>query len=898
LVLTLLAVVLIAIVVVAFMQTMSLALISATGYANVERANLASQGGLEAAVAQLRQATGTNLAFVTGLLNDPTNAGASVLYPVTVIGARDLTNYDQIMPLMSGPVNSLTNYNSAGFSNDASAYLAARLTATNSVDVNNANSTNLNFIQVMMDTNMYRAPWVIMTNMVGSQPNYTRYAYVMTDEAGRINPLLATGSGTGYSNPTNWYTGPQDISITNSSAQLLTSDQVAQLTNAAASFGYSEATLGQVFPNRADYEAVKNYFTTKTNTSVDMIPAWLPDGTNGTPKYNINDLATNTAYGATPTARAINIGTIIGRNLTNFYSRDPALSGTNTTLYLDRLGADIVEYISPPNTFTTNTAGISPPGNGPYPVLMTARNWLGPVTSTSATVYEQYYVNVWNPYSKPVTISTAVLHIWNEPTYSYKEGHASTMPTYNSSVYYVGGNGSRTLRPNEYVALGFATNTLLLGPGTGSETYVEATPTTNTANPDLIQFSLTINGQVVAQSQGLTGAATPGGGLERSDTEIVAGTNSWCTDFYQVNGNPVSDPRFLNYQYTVWTGISDASTYLGTAWNGFPGSGTTGTPGSHAYNPASMWTNCDNYLIDPPEGVNPKTVATTPDQCSSTYTTNYAWNAPDYISNTNMASIGELGNVYDPAHVNNFLDTNNWAYGTSWHTGALSGSGNGTYYMSPLQVGGARSLRIGAPDYTVSGPPGTGWDVAGERAISLLDLFTVNSTNLAMGGVGGRVNPNTASTNVLAAMFAGIRVNSDTNSAGANLFTMANPTDMAAQLIAKRPYSGLSDLSKAMRAVFYLDSHYSPDWQVSPSNPYDFNYINRVRQEAFGKWIQHVTLQSHRYRVYVIGQVLDNKLNPTSSTVIEAGVGLQYQAASGGNPAQYLPFVEYIHYLK
>lgn len=51
LVLTLLGVVLLTIVVVAFMQVMTQALSSANGYANIERATLASRAGLEAAIA-------------------------------------------------------------------------------------------------------------------------------------------------------------------------------------------------------------------------------------------------------------------------------------------------------------------------------------------------------------------------------------------------------------------------------------------------------------------------------------------------------------------------------------------------------------------------------------------------------------------------------------------------------------------------------------------------------------------------------------------------------------------------------------------------------------------------------------------------------------------------------
>src|SRR6187402_1408496 len=61
LIMTLLGVVLLTIIVVAFMQTMSLSLTTSRSYVDIRRANLAAQAGLDTAIAQLALGTGTNM---------------------------------------------------------------------------------------------------------------------------------------------------------------------------------------------------------------------------------------------------------------------------------------------------------------------------------------------------------------------------------------------------------------------------------------------------------------------------------------------------------------------------------------------------------------------------------------------------------------------------------------------------------------------------------------------------------------------------------------------------------------------------------------------------------------------------------------------------------------------
>ena len=421
----------------------------------------------------------------------------------------------------------------------------------------------------------------------------------------------------------------------------------------------------------------------------------------------------------------------------------------------------------------------------------------------------------------------------------------------------------------------------------------------------------------------------------------LTSTNQWADSTLSVFGPEVADPRFLSYHDYVWTSYGVGSEpYLNTSfWKGVQ-AGPSGRYWDVVFPPTpampntlftnSTWANRDNIARSPAKiGSFPTNSQMTPDQWADEYTTSDSNAAPEVIRNGPMVSIGELGYVYDPANANDALTD-------------VSPRPDGGSFANPYSNGGARSLRIGrpeengAPTVVASGPGSTtssSWDANGERAISLLDLFTVNNTNTTAsvggatnssiitqnmnnGGVLGRININTASTNVLAAVLSGIQITSDsgmTNSSGTLIspVILNNVPSMVNQLITNRPYSSLSDLYKTM-PMFDTNVNYSPnlpmttyakwnDGNYAPTYPYlvypaTLNVFNRVHQEAFGKLVQHLTVQSRSYRVYVIGQVLDVSQNPRGSVAMEAGIYLQYNPNS--TPPSYNPVIQYVRVLK
>jgi len=1015
LVITLLGVVLLTIIVVAFMQTMTLSLTTSKSYADIRRATLAAQAGLDTAVAQISQATGTNLAFVTGLTNYTyTSNGTNYNSSITLISAGNLTNFNQMMPLVSGNISYLTNFGNTNsptnFAPNFTNYTSPLYPTPNSaqtVDVN----TSYEFIQYTNVANgvaptTYPATWVTMTNVVGSQTSYTRFAYVVLDDTARMNPALMTGTGTGLTNSTNWYSGnatnpyanpyagPNDINVTlltNSAGfQVLSASQLQTVTNSTSSnaFGYSDATLGETYPSVAAYQSNQIYLTSSTNPSFDVIPAWYSNG--GMPKYNINDLAMNTNYGTNAMLRASNIACIITNNLPNFYQRDPALTAAPDTtkfLYVNRLAANIVDYISPDNgtpnstnnflntdyTYSSNQtggyAGISPQGHGVYPIFIAEQDYVvsgPPITAgTTSQVVSQFWLSCWNPFTTPVTIQSANLHVSSRPGYYLGTGITNSAPDYTSAVCMISGkngnsgsetgpplvNPSYVVNPNEFVVVGFAPQTNTLTSPTSTSTGPSSVSQTNNYIPSqstnvMEQFALTVNGQTTAQSGAQSknaplNTSTSCGGLDFDGQTGIGplGTgNKWNGNNIEVYGSEVADPRFESYMNNVWfTHGSQSDSYQGIGWKGvevatgsrtfvfvYPPNGTWAT-GSATIG-VSTWQNRDNMARDPLNaGLAAASDAVTPDTVSDEYNQSTDSNAaPEVIRNGPMVSIGELGHVFDPANANDALT----ALAPRWDNGG---------FTNPYVNGGARSLRIGRPEEngtptTITSGSGSttssSWDTNGLRAINLLDLFTVNNANtnttmsttntiaqnMNYGGALGRINPNTASSNVLAAVLSGIQITSDsgmTNSTGTLISPfLTNIPTMVNELITNRPYSSLSDLYKTM-PMFDTNVNYSPSPTVTPyldwndgnyapnSSPYllypaTLNVFNRVHQEAFGKLVQHLTVQSRSYRIYVIGQVLDSNQNPHGSVAMVAGIYLQYNQSE----KQYDPVIQYLRILK
>src|SRR4029077_2114240 len=224
-------------------------------------------------------------------------------------------------------------------------------------------------------------------------------------------------------------------------------------------------------------------------------------------------------------------------------------------------------------------------------------------------------------------------------------------------------------------------------------------------------------------------------------------------------------------------------------------------------------------------------------------------------SNTGiLASITELGNVWDPAQL---------SYTVTNRGGPLPDIPTSANVSS--RGAGGHTLAIGRPEFSK-------FDQNGIRAWQLLDVFSGKTANTNFTNTAGLVNLNTASRDVLRSLAAGILQNSDK---GIQPSSLANnlypPTSTAASaptasvqqadrfadaVINSRPLlstAALSAIRDSQGTPFFGNpNQYNGSTQTAPSE-----WNDPGREELFAKIYNLATTRSRNFRVFVTGQSLD-----------------------------------------
>jgi Tfp pilus assembly protein PilX len=854
LVTTLLVIVVLSTVVVAFMQTTSIDRLASKSVKNVLQAELSARAGLQAAISQLVTAAGTSNGFVTGSTNfSPSNA------PVVVIGRTNLSDSQQIMPLVSVAPSLLETFLQSQWVGSL-AILFADMVGTNSTDVNGRAG-------IIQSTNVsYRAPWVEISSSSGQRIG--RYAFVVLDEDARVNPLLHTGRGS-MADPIAWYSGPDNISLTNASAQILTPDEQACVL-AISNRILTPETLAQGFASRSDYERVKHLLTVQTNSTFDIIPAGLTDG--GRPKYNINTLATNSALSSTECANQI--ADIVSSNLSSFSSRDPSLRGNPAAeiRYLRRLAAGIVDYVDS-DALPTSVNGGEPAGRDLFPLIAAVAERFRLVRintnapTASATIESQCFAQMWNPYTTPIVLNNQELRfvVRNRMLVSFGTAIVTPFDDYDQAT-----TASFTIRPNEFVVVEFPTATQTWeSPGPVNDVpHWDDGPSGNSDQTTHCPFEFYIGGQLADMNRREpVGPDVAIGGMVRFGLSLTDTKNRWQSSFIPTQASAtnwrfVGDSRATYLCNYDWQTVGTTGYATGTRWKGRQQNAAPRHQEFHGH-----WIQRDYVRSNPSIGAAPASMDQTPSQVSTVYDpSNDGSAALAVLANRAMQSIAELGHIFDPAQA----------------ADDLSAPNSSEPPVNDKISGGGRTLRIGQPEFRSLSRHT--WDTSGRRAIELLDLFTVNQTNANSGGYPaalGRINPNTATPDVLAAILSSIKITSDTGIPEASL---ANPALIAAALVSNRPYSSLSDLHKAMQS-FANGENYFPTFAVSVGGgTTNLAAADRVREEAFGKLVQHLTVQSRTYRIIAVGESFDTIGKPRGRAAIEAIVFLQNEPGGGVRP--------------
>jgi len=859
LVTTLFVVVVLSTIVMAFMASMSLERKIASSMKNKFQAELAAEAGLNAAMSQISLAMSTNQSFLTGIYTNVTSGFG----PVITIGVTNLTDTNQLMPLVSTDTTNLSGFGSnmwVGLTNTLS---KRESTNTNdSVDVNVSGS-----IQVTVNTNLYRAPWVVFST---NSSKTTRYAFFVLDESARINPLL-TGANSSLTNSTNWYSGASDLILTNTSGQLFTAAQQSAIWN-ASNATFTQDTIAQSMASRTNYEKIKHLITASRNPTFDTVPAGFTNVTNRA-KFNINNLATNTAFGSSSSARATNLANLIYSNIPTIASRDPSLRGTpaNELAYLRRLSASIVDYISDSNALPTAVNGSEPAGQKLTPhvtaISIRYRRIAYDTNSASTTIESQPFLQVWNPYTSTINATGIPVRfeMTNRVRLNFGNGIKTPFANYDATI-----TTNLSIRPNEFVVLEFpSTSQSWSAPTTTNTPFISGNKTDTSDDTFWPTFNFYFNTALVNRQRRAdhtypTSAPNPGtGGLNHFALNFSNANNLYHSSFIPANAGgagwrSVGDPRSSFLSSYDWVTVATTNQYTTNSY--WKGRQNNATNIQKSQDFLSMWRNRDFVRLNASVGNLPLSINQTPAQVSSAFNPSDTNNAISVIRNAPMLSVGELGHIFDPAQADDDLT-------------APSGGSPVNSYLS----GGGRTLRIGQPEFQIASTNTNIWNYSwntnssnptDRAAIQLLDLFSVNPTNASGFPTAiGRINPNTAPLEVLAAVLSGIRVSSDT---GAPIASLSNPTNLANIIISNRPYNKSSDFRKFV-PMFAVGTNYLPSLGTSVGGgTTNLAVMDRMREEAFGKFVQHLSLQSRTYRIVCIGELLDTKGRPISRAQLES----------------------------
>ena len=877
---------LLSILLVSLLHTAQVERTAVTASTAAKQAEFAAKSGVASAMTLLTIATTPSPAYLVGLRDhdqveehhDSAASSATTTAPALVIGATNLSNESQMLPLFSFDLRSAAAFPKIPPSQLEDLF-ERRLSTNPSLTVDLNDPTLVGSLDshasnqptaggIINATGRFPALWQTIKNSNGDLVG--RYAFILTDESACLNPALHLGEP--RKDPANWDRGPKDIPISTRSLELPSQQEAQQLKEVALSLP-TEESFERSFDNLSEYDHKRGLLTRDACLTPDLIPAGLPEG--GLPKYNLNDLATNPVWGATAYDRALTIATVIGKNLPKFQQRDVSLSakGADQALYLRRLACSIVDYISP-EAGPTGPLGGEPSGRDlvPYVTQIAERCTLTALSSNSATIESQFFVEIWNPTTSTIPAGTPRLLIGNRARVLF--GTAIETPFHD---YEETGTMLPALRPNEFTVVAFKPATQVWESPTVSSNAPkwERGPGGNANNTRHQNFRFYWNDRLVDMTRpsGIS-VGDSAGGLDHYGQTLNDKKPHWqvmTSPTYAAGSSTqaeadealepgayrfVGDPRANFLTAYTWSAVTDYQAK--TRWKGVNPAEYHNL--GYVLDPMKIWTGRDRIPLNGPAGNKPGNTAQNPDAIPSSYNEESdAITAPSVLRKGPMTSLAELGNIFDPAQVDD--------QGQAPKAGSASSS---------FCCGGGRTLRIGQPEFQFTGT-NYNWNVPGKRAVELLDLFTLTDEGRKPGsakhgtneGIPGRININTASHPVLTALFSGISVTSDRRFTNSIIGTKAADT-LATLVEEHRPYSRLSDLSILTTNLVNAETYTPPLSQnIIGSSPPTADIFDRAREEGLGKILGHCIFQTRVFHLYVLGESLDRKGRTTGRSLME-----------------------------
>jgi hypothetical protein len=830
LVTTLMVIVVLSVATVAFIQSVKTLNIISQSHENYVRAQLAARAGLAAGIGSLTRGT-TNDHYIVVL-----NQSNGQLYAGT--GQTNGNSFEYI-PLFSASSNYTNNSQTVSF--------------TNLPSTNVSGATNLTFtLPGGWGVTGPGVSWIPLTNSLGN--TNARFAYWVEDLSGKIDLSVMGASGNDARRPSG--TNSQEIALWSLFNANATSDinnpEVSALV-AARSALFTPATArvisGNVTANMLrDLASGLQHDTNEPQ----LIPFGFGYALEGQPKMNLN--ANLSAVGAS------NIINHIQTNLPLFSSANRSGGMSNTT-YMNYIVANIVDYA---DADPTPTVVGGEAGNEPMPWLNEIwdhyqwQGWPGAspvVTNSDGTkkinITVASYAEFWNMTDKEVTGN--LLFVQDQTNRTVRMGNATTGPVEQlTSAPWSFLTNSITFRPNEYKVLMVASNRISLPWGTDPVPTLAMIYPQGNSN---VTYRLSWNG---VEIDSVTNSAV---GLLRGSTwlrreNVVTWNNAWVGNSFisphNIGVGLFGDPRINRYVNQGPTNNSGATRWQGNniGHSSFGGRNTNaGAAGST--DQLRNWPD-GSYVTRSPLGYQGMSVNNTPftPSVADAISNLYYSNAPIRFNNTGeFSSICELSHIFDPLQ---------WGLNASSGVVHITSSNNATN-----NAGGGQSLRIGRAEHprfalTANATPQL---TNGLRASQLLDIFEVGPTNNS--GVSnvpaGRININTASTNVLRALAAGVFNSTDPalTPGGTNFVVPTNAVNAFISSVtnyrSRQPFFAPSQLT-----LLSTNTNLS-QWPTnavfgSKTLAGVTEWSDAASEEWFSKIYPLSTIRSRNFLVYVVGQ--------------------------------------------
>ena len=616
-----------------------------------------------------------------------------------------------------------------------------------------------------------------------------------------------------------------------------------------------------------------------------------------------------------PTAADVaKIAAALTTNLPNFGARGGAM---NATAYISNIAANIVDYIDTDDIPTTDSAtsptyiGIE---NIPWPnELFDILQFKNVIWSKKQLVIDvEDKVEVWNMGNNPIPASTStnsaisisnnydlVLTFTNTFLGVSQKVNLKDMVTQDAGTvwprYRVYSNP--VIPPNGYAVLNAwkrpaddytHTTVAYEAPAAVANTWF---PSTNAAGRNLIssswyvypaQADATANMRYTAQYNGKVIQQSKGGRWTRflAPTFKMANDNLGLSPSQYVFLNPIGlasqttisgvpahsggDPRAQHFLSGPLRNHNYVNRYASPGGRNVERFNIASFPESEV-NPAKFWPE-GGHATNTEWGGNPTQYSDNPAGYTTTAQTNNWVMACRPTNQTGLVSLTELGRIYDPMQWSDQSGS-----GVAGQPGLWT---NLTAAASPdARFGGRNTLRIGRPEFTrfAFTNLGAASDLPipnmGQSAAALLDIFRTTTNGI---DDGGKININTASGPVLAALAGGISLKSDPAKVGTEVNSKMVAAFTNGVMKFRQTYPFYSPSQLPFISTNYGAANWTNTWNASTvfstNTGGGLNGITEINDQGMEEWFSKIyglsSVQSRNFRIYVYAQMVNSNNVP------------------------------------